>query len=107
MTVPLAISGTPTRDRIPARQQNRIEHPGMVHAVEDDRSPLGGDAPGEAAAHRDAHALADFLLQPARRGRDQLPGATVKEQHRRGVGLQYLLRPVQQLDQEILGVKVR
>jgi hypothetical protein len=49
---------------------------------------LGRDPPGKSPADRDAHALSYLFLQPGGRGRDQLPGGEVQQQHGHRVGPQ-------------------
>jgi len=76
--------------------QQRVPYRGVVHGSEDDRLAGRRDPAGEAGAQRDAHALTDLLLDPARGGRDQLPGRPVEQQHGRGVGLEHLLHALDQ-----------
>ncbi len=85
----------------PLLPQDRVEHRGVIHVVEDHRLVPGGDPPREPPAHRNPHALPHFLLQPGRRSGDQLPGRKVQQQHRGRVGPQDLPDPVQQRGQEI------
>jgi hypothetical protein len=75
--------------------------------IQDHRLALGGDPPGEPAAHRDAHALVYLFLQPRGRGREQLARRKVQQQHRRGVGLQGLSGAFQQLGKQIPIVETR
>ena len=80
--------------------QDRVEDVGVVDVGDGDRAALGGDAPGEAAADRDADALLDLLL-------DALGGARVQrvalqQQDRHRVDLQDLGDPAHQLLQEVL-----
>jgi hypothetical protein len=49
---------------------------------------LGRDPPGKSPADRDAHALPYLFLHPGGRGRDQLPGGEVQQQHGHRVGPQ-------------------
>ena len=85
--------------------QDRVQHGGVIHPVQDDRLVLGGDPPGEPAAYRDPHALADLLLQARGRRRDQLPGREIQQEHRGRVGLQHVPGPVHQLSQQIIIVE--
>ena len=76
--------------------QQRVPNRGVVHGGEDDRLAGRRDPAGEAGAKRDAHALTDLFLDPARSGRDQLPGRPVEQQHGCGVGLEHLLHALDQ-----------
>ena len=87
-------------------QQNRVEHIGLIHVVQDDRPPLGRDTPSETPANRDPHALPDFLLQAAGCRRDQLTPRAVQQQHRYGVSVQNLLHPAQQLGEKVIDAKM-
>jgi hypothetical protein len=71
--------------------------------AQDDRPPPGGDTASETRADRDPDTLADFLLQAAGRGRDQLTPRVVQQQHRGGVGIEDLLHPAQQRGEKIIG----
>ena len=59
----------------------------------------------ETAAHRDADSLTYLLLQARRCRRDQLTGRVIQQQHRRRVGLQDVLCPVQQFGEKVMIVK--
>ena len=87
-------------------QQDRIEYVAVIDVIQDDRSRLRGDAAREAPANGDADALRDFFLQPARGGGDEVTRGAVKQEHRGGVGIQDLLHPAQQFDEEIIGAEV-
>ena len=85
--------------------QDRVEDVGVVDVGDGDGAALGGDAPGEAAPERDAHAALDLFL-------DALGGAGVQvfaleQQERDGVGVQHLRHPLQQLLQQVLLVQPR
>ena len=83
--------------------QERIPCRGVVHGGEDDGLAGGRDPAGESGAQRDAHALADFLLDAAGSGRHQLAGGPVQQQHGGGVGLADFLNAVEQgLEQRLL-----
>jgi len=62
---------------------------------------LSGDPPGKPPPHRNADALAHLFLQPGGRGRDQLPGGKVQQQHRGRVSPQDLSRTIQQLNEQL------
>jgi len=55
---------------------------------------------------RDPDTLADFLLQAAGYGGDELTPGAVQQQHRHSVGVQNLLDPVQQRGEKVIGVKI-
>ena len=78
----------------------------MIDVIQDDRPPLGGDAARETPADRDPDALADFLLQAAGRGGDQLTARVVQQQHRGGIGIQDLLHPAQQRGEKFIGAQM-
>jgi hypothetical protein len=85
----------------PLVQQDRVQHGGVVHPVQDDRPVLGRDPPGEPVADRDPHPLDDLLLQARGRRRDELTGREVQHQRRGRVRPQRLPGPVQQLRQQL------
>ena len=72
----------------------------MVDVGDGDRAALGGDAAGEAAADRDAHALLDLLLDPL--GRARVQRRRPRAAGSRGVDLQDLGDPPQQLLQQVV-----
>ena len=82
--------------------QDRVEHVGMVDVVEHDRLGLGGDASGEAAPDRDAHALLDLLLEPDGSAGDELVRLPVEHQHGGGVDLEHVPEPNQQLTHQLV-----
>jgi hypothetical protein len=61
----------------PPGPQDRVQHRGVINTVGDDLP--GGAAPGESPAHWDQNALAHLLLEPGRRGRDQLLGGIIEQ----------------------------
>ena len=73
-------------DPFPA--QDRVEHVRVADVVDDHGLLQGGDATGEPAPDRDAHAGLDLLLDPDGRGRDELVRVLVEQQHRAGVDLE-------------------
>ena len=87
-------------------QKDRVEHIAVIDVIQDDRLPLGGDAARETPADRDPDALADFLLQAAGRGGDQLATRAVQQQHRGGIGIQDLPDPAQQRGEEVIGAQM-
>ena len=62
-------------------QQDRIDHIGVIHLVDDHRAAFRRDPPGKSAAQRDPHALAHLFFQAARRGRHQVPGPGIQQEH--------------------------
>jgi hypothetical protein len=69
----------------------------VVDVLDHDRRPLRGDPAGEAAPDRDPHAGLDLLLEPLRRPRDQLLAGVVQQEERRGVGVEDVADPDEQL----------
>jgi hypothetical protein len=88
-------------------QQQRVEHDAGFDPIQDDRSPLGGDAARETPADRDPDALADFLLQAAGRSGDQLTARAVQQQHRGSIGIQDRPHPVQQRGKKLISAQMR
>ena len=88
-------------------EQDRIEHVGVVDVGEEDRSALGCDAAGEAAADGDAHALLDLFFDADGRARDELVGGLVEEQDGAGVDVEDRVDPVEQLREQFLQVEMR
>jgi hypothetical protein len=88
-------------------QKERVEHSAVIDVIQDDRPPLGGDAARETPADRNPDALADFLLQAAGRGGDQLTARTVQQQHRGRIGIQDLPHPAQQRSEKVIGAQMR
>jgi hypothetical protein len=88
-------------------QQQRVQHAAVIGVIQDDRPPLGGDATREPPANWNPDALADFLLQAAGRGGNQLAARVVQQQHRRGIGIQDLLDPAQQRGKEVISAQMR
>jgi hypothetical protein len=76
----------------------------VVDVLQDHGPLVRGHAPGEAAAEGDPDILPDLFLQAARRGRDELAGGLVQQEDRGGVGLQDVLRAVQQFRQQMLSI---
>ena len=62
----------------------------------------GGDAAGEAAADRDAHALLDLLLDALGGARAEHLAARLEQQDRGGVDVQDRGDAVEQLDQQLV-----
>ena len=89
----------------PLRQQDRVQHGGVVNTIEDHRLVPGGDPPSEPPADRDPHALAHLLLQPGRRRGDQLPRGEVQQQHRGGVGSEDRPGALEQLREQLTIIK--
>ncbi len=73
--------------------------------IQDDGPLFGGHAPGETAAERNPDILTDFFLETAGCGGDELTGGFVEEEHGRGITLEDVLRPVQELSQQVLSVQ--
>jgi hypothetical protein len=88
-------------------QQQRVQHAAVIGVIQDDRPPLGGDATREPPANWNPDALADFLLQAAGRGGNQLAARIVQQQHRRGIGIQDLPDPAQQRGKEVISAQMR
>ena len=80
--------------------QDRVEDVGVVDVGDRDRAALGGDAPGEAASERDAHALLDLLLDPLGRAREQR--VALQQQDCDGVDVEDVRHAVQQLAKQVL-----
>ena len=78
----------------------------MVDVGEDDRTPLGGDAPGKAAADRDAYALLDLLLDPHRRARDELVAFGIEQKGGARVDAEDVARADEQRLQQLLQLEV-
>jgi hypothetical protein len=91
----------------PLLPQDRVEHVRVVDVVEDDGPPLGGDAPREPLAERDAHAALDLLLDPHGRPRDELLRRLVEQEHRAGVGVEHVAGPHQERGEQLLEIEVR
>ena len=79
----------------------------MADVVDDHGLLQGGDATGEPAPDRDAHAGLDLLLDPDGRGRDELVRVLVEQQHRAGVDLEQLAGPQEERVEEIVETQVR
>ena len=80
--------------------QDRVEDVGVVDVGDGDRAALGGDAPGEAAADRDPHALFDLFLDALGGARVQRVALQHQERHR--VHREHLGDPLHQLVQQLL-----
>src|SRR5919197_831062 len=80
--------------------QDRVDDVGVIGVGDEDRHALGRDAPGKAAAERDAHAALDLLLEPARGARDQLLAVLVEHEDRGGVDAERLLGAIEELEQQ-------
>ena len=83
---------------------------GFVTVVASTRSRRLGsqgrrDLSGEAGADRHADALPDFFLDAACGAGDEVALGLVEEQHRRGVGLEDVLHPREQLDEQVVDVQ--
>ena len=74
--------------------------------VEHDRFAPRSDRAGEARPDRHPHALADLFLEPARRAGDEVVGLVLAQQHRCRIGVQDGADPVEQLDEQIIDVKL-
>ena len=88
-------------------EQNRIEHVAVVDVGEEDRSALGGDAAGEAAADGDAHALLDFFFDSDGGARDELVGGLVEQQDGARVDVEDRVDPLEQLREQLLELEMR
>jgi hypothetical protein len=86
--------------------QDRVEDVRVVDLLDDHRSALRRDAPGEALAERDANALPDLLLEPAGRGRHEVGRCGVEEQDGGGVGAEEGAHAVQQFVEQFGDVEV-
>ena len=82
----------------------RVLDAGQV--LEEHRLPLGGDAPGDAAAHRDADAVRDLLLQPMGRPDGELSTVLGEQEDHDGVGRERLADPVDQLAEQVVELEV-
>ena len=80
--------------------QDRVEDVGVVDVGDGDGAAFGGDAAGEAAAERDAHALLDFFLDAL--GGAGVQGVAFEQQDRDGVDGEDVGDPLQQLLQQLL-----
>ena len=81
--------------------QDRVHHGVRTDIVEHDRGPRRRDLPGEAHAEGYPDALADLVLETARRAGDQLRAIAVHQQDRRRVGPEQLLDVLQQHVQDV------
>ena len=90
-----------------ALAENRVHHVGVVDVADHDRPHVGRDPAGEPAAERDAAALPDLLLEPARGARHDLTGVTVEQQHGDRVHLEDRLHPFEQLLEHVVEREMR
>ena len=79
----------------------------VVDVGEDDRPPIGGDAPGKATPDGDAHALLDLLLDPDRRPCDELVALGIEQKGGARVDLEDVPGPEQQCLEQLLELEVR
>jgi hypothetical protein len=86
--------------------EDRIEDVGAGDVVDDDRSPLLRDPPGEPAAEWHAHPRLDLLLQPARRAGFELVGPLVEQQDRGGVDRDEAAHAREQLADQVVELEV-
>jgi hypothetical protein len=91
----------------PLLPQERVEHVRVVDVRQDDRPALRGDPAGESAAHGDANALLDLLLDADGGARDELVRRAVEQQDRARVHVEDQRDPLQQLREELLELEVR
>ena len=82
--------------------QDRVEDVGVVDVLDRDRGPGGGDAAGEAAADRDAHALLDLLLDALGGACAEHLAARLEQEDRGRVDVQDLGDALEQLDQQLV-----
>ena len=87
--------------------QDRIRDRRRVDAVQPHGILRCGDTSGEARSERNAHSLANFVLDAARRPRHQFLGLLVEQQHRGRVDIKNLAHAGQQLDEQIIDIEVR
>ena len=88
-------------------EQDRVEHVVVVDVGEEDRSALGCDASGEAAADGDAHALLDLFLDSDGGARDELVGGLVEQQDGAGVDVEDRVDPLEQLGEQLFELEMR
>ena len=86
-------------------QQERIDHLGVIHVIDDHRVAFGRDPPGKSTAQRDPHPLPYLFFQATRRGRHQVPRPRIQQQHRGRVGLQGILHAADQRLEHGRGIK--
>ena len=86
--------------------QERVANGGVIDAVEHDWAALGRDTAREALADRNAHTLAHLVFETTRSGGDQLGARRVEQQDSGGVDIQGLANTIEQLGQQLVGVKV-
>ena len=87
--------------------KDRVEHIGMVDVVEHDRPPLRSDAPREPPPDRDPYTALHLFLDPDGGARDELTCRLLEEQDSGSVGVEHLLRSLEQRAEKLLEPQVR
>ena len=86
----------------PLLAEQRVEDVGVVDVGDDDRAPLGRDAPREAAADGDPDALLDLLLDALGGPRAQHAAVLLEHEDGGGVGVEDLAHAVEQRAEQVL-----
>ena len=86
----------------PLLAEQRVEDVAMVDVGDDDRTPLGRDAPREAAADGDPDALLDLLLDALGGSRAQHAAVLLEHEDGGGVGVEDLAHAVEQRAEQVL-----
>ncbi len=85
----------------PLLAEQRVEDVAMVDVGDDDRTPLGRDAPREAATDGDPDALLDLLLDALGGARAQHAAVLLEHEDGGGVGVEDLAHAVEQRAEQI------
>ena len=80
----------------------RVYDLGLLDVLDADRPAGGGNAPREAPSDRYAHPPLDLLLEALGSPRDQRAAVVLEQEDRRGVHVDDLDHPAQQLRQQLL-----
>jgi hypothetical protein len=87
--------------------QDRVQDVGVVDLGQEERLTRRRDAAREPRAEGDAHPLGDLLLDPLRRGGDELAPRRVEQEDGGRVGVEQLADPAEQLVEQLVEAEVR